>query len=71
MVNEKRLIPMYLGDCEETDCEHWRWCGDSYDDRNTECYCLLNGKRVSREKAEEERILCPMGKVFEEDDDDI
>lgn len=67
-MDEKRMVPMYLGNCEETDCEHWRWCGDSYHDRNTECYCLLNGKRVYRHEAEEEMILCPMGKMMEDEE---
>lgn len=67
MANEKRL--MYLGDCDEMECEHWSWCGDSYGDRNTECFCRLNGKSVIRREAKEKNILCPLGKVVEEDDE--
>lgn len=40
---KKRYTPAYLGNCDEFDCGHFRWCGDSYWDRNTECYCLVNG----------------------------
>lgn len=58
---------MYLGNCKELDCEHWRWCGDSYGDRNTECFCRLNGKRVYRYEAEEKNIECPFGYELEED----
>lgn len=61
---------MYLGNCEEIDCDHFQWCGDSYGDRNTECYCLLNGKSVFRYEAEEKHIECPMGKVYDEDDEE-
>ena len=61
---------MYLGNCEESDCEHWSWCGDSYGDKNTECFCRLNGKSVIRREAEEKRILCPLGKVFDDDEED-
>ena len=57
IILEKEL---YLGNCDEIDCGHFRWCGDSYWDRNTECYCLLSGKSVYRSKAEEERIKCPL-----------
>ena len=59
---------MYLGNCEELDCEHFSWCGDSYGDRNTECYCSLNGKSVFRFDAEKDCIVCPMGKVYDEDE---
>lgn len=69
MKDEKQMIPMYLGNCDEMDCEYWSWCGDSYDDRNTECFCEVNGARVYRCDAKEERILCPLGKVFDDDDD--
>lgn len=68
-MDEKRMVPMYLGKCDETDCEHWRWCGDSYHDRNTECYCLLNGKRVYRHEADEKRIECPLGKMMVEEEE--
>lgn len=68
MANEKRL--MYLGNCEELDCEHFRWCGDYYEHRNTECYCLLNGERVCRYDAEEHFIKCPMGKTYDDDEED-
>ena len=69
MKTEKQIIPMYLGDCDELDCEHWQWCGDSYDDRNTECFCkLLKGQSVYRHEAKEKRILCPLGKTWDEDD---
>lgn len=68
--NEKKLTPMYLGDCDELDCEHWQWCGDSYDDRNTECFCRINGASVYRHEAKEKRILCPLGKTRDEDDDE-
>ena len=68
MATEKRLIPMYLGSCDQADCGHFRWCGDSYWDRNTECYCLLNNKRVYRENAEEERIICPLGYMMDEEE---
>ena len=57
---------MYLGDCEELDCEHFRWSGDSYEHMNTECYCLLNGQSVYRSDAEEKHIKCPMGKVYDD-----
>lgn len=66
-MDEKRSVPMYLGKCEETDCEHWRWSGDSYHDRNTECFCLLNGKSVYRHEVDEKRIECPLGKMMEEE----
>jgi hypothetical protein len=66
-MDEKVMVPMYLGKCDETDCEHWRWSGDSYHDRNTECFCLLNGKSVYRHKADEEHIECPLGKMMEEE----
>ena len=68
MKTEKQMIPMYLGNCDETNCEHFQWCGDSYLDRNTECYCLLNRARVYRYEAEEKHIECPMGKMCDEDD---
>ena len=68
MASEKRLIPMYLGSCDAAYCEHFRWCGDSYWDRNTECYCLLNGKSVYRSEATEKQIICPLGKVMDEED---
>ena len=68
MAIEKKTIPAYLGNCDEFDCGYFRWCGDSYWDRNTECYCLVNGKSVYRNKADEERIECPLGYVYEEDD---
>lgn len=64
------LIPMYLGRCDETDCEHFIWCGDSYNDRNTECYCSLVKKGVYRKDAEEERIVCPKGKMIRDEDYD-
>lgn len=67
---EKKMVPMYLGNCDEGDCEHWSWCGDSYGDRNTECFCRVNGARVYRDKADEERILCPLGKMMEDENDD-
>ena len=67
--NERKMIPMYLGNCEEGDCEHWSWCGDSYDDRNTEVFCRVNGARVYRNKAEE-HIICPLGKMMEDENDD-
>ena len=67
---EKKMIPMYLGNCDEGDCEHWSWCGDSYGDRNTECFCRLNGKSVIRREAEEKHILCPLGKMMEDENDD-
>ena len=70
MENKKRFIPVYLGNCDEFDCGHFRWCGDSYWDRNTECYCLVNGKSVYRDKADEERIECPLGNMVEEENDD-
>ena len=66
METESKEI-MYLGNCDELDCEHWSWCGDSYGDRYTECFCRVNGARVYRADAEEERILCPLGKTFDED----
>ena len=67
MKDEKQMLPMYLGNCDELGCEHWSWCGDSYNDRNTECFCRVNGARVYRYEAEEERILCPLGKMLDED----
>lgn len=70
MENKKRYIPVYLGNCDEFDCGHFRWCGDSYWDRDTECYCLVNGKRVYRYKADEERIYCPLGFVMEDEDNE-
>lgn len=70
MAREVRLVPMYLGNCEETDCEHFSWCGDSYEDSNTECYCHLNGKSVFRFYAEEDHIPCPLGKMMEDENDD-
>lgn len=60
---------VYLGNCDETYCEHFQWCGDSYWDRNTECFCWLSGKSVYRSEAEEKHIECPMGKVHEDFDD--
>lgn len=63
-------IPMYLGNCEELGCEHFQWSGDSCYDRGTICYCLLNGKGVIRREAKEERIICPMGKMMDEEDDE-
>ena len=68
MKTEKQMIPMYLGNCDEMDCEHWSWCGDNYNDRNTECFCRINGARVYRNEAEEKYILCPLGKAWDEDD---
>ena len=62
---KKRLIPVYLGSCDAEECGHFRWSGDSYWDRNTECYCLLNGKSVYRSEASERRIACPMGRVMD------
>lgn len=59
----------YLGNCEELSCEHFRWCGDYYESRNTECYCLLNGERVYRYEAEEKHIECPMGKECDLDNE--
>ena len=70
MESKKRLIPMHLGNCEETDCEYFSWCGDSYEASNTECYCRLNGKSVFRCYAEEDHIPCPMGKMMEDESDD-
>ena len=67
---KKKLIPAYLGSCDEFDCDHFRWCGDSYWDRNTECYCLVNGNRVYRKEADDKCIECPLGYVYEEDDDE-
>ena len=67
MKTEKQMVPMYLGNCEELDCEYFQWCGDSYHDRNTMCYCLLNGKRVIRCEAKEKYIECPLGNVWDED----
>ena len=69
-MDEKVMVPMYLGKCEETDCENWRWSGDSYHDRNTECFCLLNGKSVYRHEADEKRIECPLGKMMEYEEDE-
>lgn len=60
---------MYLGNCEELDCEHFSWCGDSYEDRHTECCCSLNGKSVFRCDAEESCITCPLGKVYADDEE--
>lgn len=68
METEKPTIQMCLGNCDELDCEYFSWCGDSYGDSNTECYCSLNGKSVFRCYAEREHIVCPMGKVWSEDD---
>ena len=68
MEDETKMVPMYLGSCDAEDCEHFRWCGDSYWDRNTECYCLLSGKSVYRKEASEEQILCPMGKMIHEEE---
>ena len=68
MMTEKRLTPMYLGNCEEIDCEYFQWCGDSYHDRNTECYCLLNGKSVFRSETDKIHFICPLGKVWDEVD---
>jgi hypothetical protein len=70
MATEKKTTPAYLGNCDEFDCGHFRWCGDSYWDRNTECYCLVNSKSVYRHEADEERIECPLGYAYEEDDDE-
>lgn len=70
MENEKQITPMYLGNCDELDCEHWSWCGDSYSDRNTECFCRVNGASAYRNEAEEKRILCPLGKTWDEDDNE-
>ena len=70
MATEKRLIPMYLGNCEEYDCEHFSWAGDSLYDRNTCCFCALNGKGVYRDEADEERIICPLRKLMEDEDDE-
>ena len=64
MATEKLLKPMYLGNCEETDCKYFRWSGDSYHDRNTECYCVLNGYSVFRNQVEEIHYICPMEKVW-------
>ena len=61
---------MYLGNCEELDCKHFQWCGDSYEDQNTECYCLLNGKSVYRREADKDHIECPLGKELEDSDDE-
>lgn len=69
METKKKMIPMYLGVCDTEDCEHWRWSGDNYGDRNTECYCLLNGKSVYRYEADEKQIICPIGKMMEDEDD--
>lgn len=62
------LKEAYLGNCDEFDCGHFRWCGDSYWDINTECYCLISGKSVYRCNAEEEQIKCPLGNVYEENE---
>ena len=67
MKAEKKMTLMYLGNCEEIDCEYFQWCGDSYWDRNTECYCLLNGAAVYRYNVENEHIECPMEKTWDED----
>ena len=67
-VREKLVEPMCLGNCEELDCEHFRWCGDSYEHRNTECICLLIRERVCRYEVEEKCVICPLGKVWEEND---
>lgn len=69
-IREKLVSPMYLGNCEELSCEHFRWCGDSYEHRNTECICVLSRESVYRYDVEETRIICPLGKVWEEDDDE-
>ena len=67
MANEKKPVPMYLGDCEETDCEYFSWSGDNYWDSNTECYCSAIGKSVFRCEAEKDHIECPMGKVLDDE----
>ena len=64
-----KMVQMYLGNCDELDCEHWSWCGDSYGDKNTECFCRFNGARVYRCDAEEKHILCPLGKMMEDEND--
>lgn len=59
---------MYLGNCEEGDCPHWSWCGDSYGDRNTELFCKLCKDTIYRGDVDEKpKIYCPLGKMFEED----
>lgn len=68
MDSENKRV-MYLGNCDELKCEHWSWCGDSYGDRNTECFCRVNRARVYRYDADEKCILCPLGKTFDEDDE--
>lgn len=61
---------MYLGNCEELECEFFQWSGDSYMDRNTTCYCLKNNRCIDRDMVEEEQhIDCPLGKVFEVDEE--
>lgn len=67
-MNEKKK--MYLGNCEELECEFFQWSGDSYMDRNTTCYCLKNNRRIDRDMVDEEpHIDCPLGKVLEDDEE--
>ena len=70
MESKKKTTIAYLGNCDECDCGHFQWCGDSYWDRNTECYCLINNKSVFRSEADEERIECPLGYLIMNGDDD-
>ena len=60
---------MYLGNCEELDCEHFSWCGDHYGHYNTECFCdlLPRNSGVIRHEAEsgDKYVECPLGKVLE------
>lgn len=61
---------MYLGNCEELDCEFFQWSGDSYMDRNTTCYCLKNNRCIDRDMVDEDpHIDCPLGKVLEDDEE--
>lgn len=70
MESKDRSIPAYLGNCDEIDCGHFRWCGDSYWDINTECYCLVNGKSVYLYEADDEHIECPLGYMVVDEDDE-